>query len=144
MTFFKIVQNNQVTDAGFVFLQWNEVHHEFNICDVDHGQFVQNYKQTKIYSASWLKPAPQEAGSYERAEVVVITEQEYFDLIAQLDEGEEIIEPEEPMPDVHPAPEPEEEIPMTLAEMRETIKSQAEQITFLENCLMEMSEFVYS
>ena len=147
MTYFKIIQNNQVIDAGFVFLKWNIPHHKLHTCDINEGQFVQNYKQNKVYSAVWLKPAPPEADTFELAEVIIVSRQEYYDIIAQLDEGEEIVEPEEPVPVAPAEPEQEEaeeEAPMTIAEMRQVIKLQTEQITFLENCLMEMSEIVYS
>ena len=143
MTYFKIIRNGVVIDAGHVFLKWNLKRHRMYISEAIDAQFVQNYKLDKIYRSYWLKPAPQEAGEYELVNIVIISEQEYYDVVAQLDDGEEIVIPDDPIPEPTPdIPDPDEK-PMTLEEMRRMIKQQAEQILFLEDCLLEMSEIVY-
>ena len=133
MTFFKIIQNEKVVNIGCVFLKWNEKRKKLYVCDVDDAQFVQTFDESNIYTASWLNPPPKEAGEFESAEVVVIDEAEFDELRELLSEGEEIVveQPAEQyvMP-VTPAEQPEEK-PMTIAEMREIIIKQQEQIETL-------------
>ena len=132
MTFFKVIQEKTVVSVGCVFLKWNIKKNALFVCDVDKGEFVQSYDEKHIYHDDWLKSAPKEAGKHEEAEIVIITQQEYEDLLAILDEGEVVIEtppieePQEEMPEA-----PVEEKPMSISEMRETIAHQQEQIDML-------------
>ena len=144
MIYFKVLQNKTVIDAGHSFLTWNERYHDFFYCETDSAQFVQSSRNEKIYRDAWLKPFPSEATGYELAEVVVIDETEYNDVVALLDEGEPVPqeeEPEEIVPEV--IPEEEEERPMTISEMRQTILNQQEQIQMLTECILELSEVIY-
>ena len=103
-----------------------------HICDVDSGEFLLSYDEQVVYRDSWMKPAPQEAKSYELATIQVITEQEYNDIIALLGEDEPVLV--EPVPVENPIiehEEPEQAKIMTLAEMREMIKTQQQQIESL-------------
>ena len=132
MTCYKIIQDNKVTDVGCAFLKWNPERKKLYICNVDEGQFIQSYLNGTIFTTTWLKPAPKGAGSYPVVEAVVITEQEFEDLLKILKEGESV---EETIPpEVIPVQEheiPEEEKPMSIPEMREIIKKQQEQINLL-------------
>ena len=146
MVFYKIIRDESVIDAGFVFLKWNEKRHRMYICDVDEGQFVQSFKGDTIYTAEWLKPAPAEAGTYETVQVVVIDAAEYDELKAYLEDGEDvpvIPVPPEPEPEPEPEPDDEPEHQMTVAEMRQHIVEQDEQIALLTECILEMSEVIY-
>jgi len=132
MTFFKVIQDNKIVTVGCVFLKWNQDNKALFVCDVDEGQFVQSYDELHIYHDSWLKPAPRKAGKHEEAKIVIITQQEYEDLLAELDEGEILIEtPSIPEPEEEMPEPPEEEKPMSIAEMREIISRQQEQINSL-------------
>ena len=133
MTFFKIIKNKKVISVGCVFLKWREDNHQFFICDVDEGQFVLSYDEKYIYRDTWMKPAPKDATKYEEATVEIITQQEYEDLLAMLDEGETVEEvvPVIPEQQEEIVPPQEEEKPMTIAEMREIILKQQEQINSL-------------
>lgn len=84
MTFFKIVQNNETVDAGFVFLNWNKKHNRLLICNVNQGQYVQSSRDLSVYRCSWLKPAPAEAPEAKTAEIIVITQEEYESIIESL------------------------------------------------------------
>lgn len=133
MTFYKIVENNNIISVGCVFLKWNIKRHKFNICDVDEGQFVQTYDEKAIYRADWMKPAPNEASGFNVAKVIIINQTEYEDLKAMLDEGEsiqeEVVEPVLVQHvEVH---EPEKEKPMSIAQIRELLVKQQEQIELL-------------
>ena len=56
----------------------------------------------------------------------------YLDLLAVLEDGEQPIEPDPPKQEPEPGPEkPEEEKPMTVAEMRQRIKEQTYLYTIL-------------
>ena len=132
MTYCKMVIDNKVVNIGHVFLKWNSDRHKMYICDVDEGQFVQSRDEAHIYHDKWLKIAPAEAGEQEEANIIVITEQEYMDLLELLNSDEEvlneIIEQEYPEPELE---QPQEETPMTIAEMREKILEQEKQIELL-------------
>ena len=147
MTYYKIVRNGIVTDAGFVFLAWNEKHHRMMACDIEEAQYIQSFNQENVYHAAWLKPAPPEAGIHETVEAVAINATEFDEIRALLDSGEPV--PNEPEPPEEPEEQPQEpnpvepERPMTVGEMRQLIIEQQERIDLLEGCLLEMSEIVY-
>ncbi len=149
MTYYKIVQDGTVIDAGFVFLKWNEKHHCMFCCDVNEAQFIQSYDQAAVYQVEWLNAAPASAGQFDTVDAVVISETEFDEIRALLDDGETVIdEPEQPIE--QPPDEPEQqgseepaERPMTVAEMRQVISEQQEQIAMLTDCILEMSEVVY-
>ena len=130
MTYFKVIKRKKVISVGCVFLKWNETKNKFYVCDTDEGQFVQSYDELHIYHDKWMKPAPVEAGKHEEATVEVISQQEYEDILETLKEGEVIEEVELVVPEQHETP-PEEEKPMTIAEMREIILKQQDQINTL-------------
>lgn len=147
MVFYKIIRDGTTTDAGFVFLKWNEHSQHTVACDVNEAQFIQSFDQEHIYHVDWLKPVPEAAGQYETVQAAVIDSAEFDEIRALLDDGEPV--PNEPEP---PAPEPvedqeqlvePEERPMTVGEMRQLITEQQERIAMLEDCLLEMSEIVY-
>ena len=48
MTYYKIVQDGNVVDAGFVFLKWNEKHHCMLSCEVNEAQFIQSFDQSVL------------------------------------------------------------------------------------------------
>lgn len=132
MTYFKITKDENVISVGCVFLKWNTKRHKFNVCDVNEGQFVQTYDEKGIYKASWLKPAPKEAGEYETVKVTVIDEVEYDTVKTLIDEGEEIEEVvTEPIVELIEQQEPAQEKPLTIAQMRELIAEQQKQIDML-------------
>jgi len=142
MTFFKILKDNEVIDVGFVFLKWNKKYQKLFVCDVDDGQFIQSYDEKNVYYASWMKPHPEEAGLYPASEVVEITQGEYEDIKLLLSEGEtvsqELVEPEPALesPELHQ--EEAVEKPLSIAEMREIIAKQQEQINVLMQRLTQM------
>ena len=134
MTYFKILQENKVVNVGCVFLKWNSARKKLYICDVDEGQFVQTYDESEIYKDSWMKPAPKEAGEHKNAKVVIISKEEFDELLELLSDGEdiEVEQPEIPVHVVHEAPQEEpEEKPMTISEMRQKIIEQQKQIDAL-------------
>lgn len=144
MTYYKIIQDNQVIDAGFVFLKWNERRHRLNLCDEGEAQFVQSYNQTKTYRDQWLKPIPECNVKYEMAQVVVINKSEYDEIRNLLDgdeqipvlpdipEEEKIVEPEKPV----------EETPLSIADMRRLIQQQQKQLSILTERLAIVSETI--
>ena len=145
MIYFKVIKDNKVIDAGCTFLKWSGRTKRLYACNPDEGQFVQSYKEGSIYKASWMKPAPVEAGQYEEAEVSEISRVEYDEIIALLDDGETPEITPDVLPPVihHDEPEDNAEKPLTVAEMRTLIVSQQEQIEMLTECILEMSNIVY-
>ena len=145
MTYYKIIQDDTITDAGFCFLKENKKG-TLLYCEIDDAQLMQSYDGNKLYHCEWLKNVPTFT-DYETCEAVVIDEAEYNDIVAYLDDGEEVpVTPDEPEPVEPDEPEDEEdteEKPMTLAEMREKITEQEETIAMLTDCILEMSEIIY-
>lgn len=143
MTYYKIIQNDRVIDAGFTFLKWNERRQRLNLCDEDQAQFVQSYDQKKIFRDVWLKPFPKCDIVFENAQVFIITQEEFEDIRALLDGDEEIPvlsdSPEETIQVVEPV-KPVEETPLSISEMRRIIQEQQAQITILAQKLTEVSE----
>lgn len=126
MSYFKIIRDGNVIDAGEIFLKWQAKNRILVSCPPDEAQFVMSHDGETIWRVAWLNPAPGEAGNYETIEAAMIERQEYLDLRAVLDEGEVVPEPEpvipEPEPEPDPDPEqPEQEKPMTVAQMRAKI-----------------------
>ena len=148
MTFYKIVRDGTVIDAGFIFLKWSERSHRLVVCDVNEAQFVQSFDQEHVYHTDWLKLAPTEAGDYETVEVVAVDATEYDEIRALLDDGETIPNEqapftEEPEEQSSEPEQPEPERPLTVQEMRQLIADQQERIALLEDCVLEMSEALY-
>lgn len=124
MTYFKIIDNGEAVDAGWMWLRWNAKHQCLMVCEPREAYYVQNYTETAIYRLGWLNPLPNGAPMYPAAEGAIIDAQEYDELIASLDGGETVPEPPEPEPEPEPPepePEPQPERPMTVAEMRAKI-----------------------
>lgn len=124
MTYFKIIDNGEAVDAGWMWLRWNAKHQCLMVCEPREAYYVQNYTETAIYRLGWLNPLPNGAPMYPAAEGAIIDAQEYDELIAALDGGETVPEPPEPEPEPEPPepePEPQPERPMTVAEMRAKI-----------------------
>ena len=130
--FFKIVQDKKIISVGSVFLKWNTKKHRLFICDVDEGQFVQSFDEQYTVRDTWMKVPPEDADEYPLATVIIITEQEYNDLKAILEDSAEIDIPE---PVIEQQAEyvepPEEEKVMSIAEMRQLILQQQDQINKL-------------
>lgn len=129
MTFCKVIIDGNIVSVGCAFLKWNEKRHKFSICDSDEGQFLQSIDESEVFRAPWMKPFPSDAEGYVEADVNVISQQEFEDLKFLLSEGEEVKEEEQPPVEEHIDRElPEEEKPLSLAEMRAIILQQQEQI----------------
>ena len=106
MNYFKIIEDGRVVDAGEIFLRWQEKNHILISCPLEEAQLVQSHDGETIYRVPWLNPLPEDAGSYESAEAAVIDRQEYLDLLAVLEDGEQPVEPEPPKQEPEPEPEP--------------------------------------
>lgn len=154
MNYYKVISNGKVIDANCIFLKWQSKHRILIGCDAAEAQFILSYDQEKVWHVAWLNPVPVDAGEYETIEAVEITEEEYLEIRSQLDDGSEIIDPDEPdntPPDDPDEPdEPAEETVMSTDEMRRIIAEQAAQLSeqedrmeMLEACILEMSEIVY-
>ena len=147
MTFFKVIENGEAVDAGWMWLRWNAKHNCLLACEPREAHYAQNYTETAIYRIGWLNPLPEGAPTYPMAEASIIDAQEYDDLLAALDGGETVPEPVDPEstpePDPAPDPAPEQERPMTVAEMRAILAELQEQNAMLTECILEMSEIIY-
>lgn len=105
-------------------------------CGPDRATGVLSHDSSIIYHIDGAAPL----GDYQDVIVADIGWQEYDELRALLDDGEEVPVPEpvipEPEPEPEPAPEqPEQEKPMSVQEMREKITAQEQQIAELADQL---------
>ena len=145
MSYFKVVRDGNVIDAGEIWLKWQKKNRIMVSCPPEDAQFILSGDGNTIYRVQWLNPAPEEAGQHEVVEAAIIERQEFLDLRAQLDEGETVPEPEPivPEPDPKPEPDPEQpeaEKPMTVAEMRQKIAQQQEQIVEQQGRIDDLTE----
>lgn len=151
MTYYKIIKDGQAVDAAFTFLRFDERLGRLIGCEARDAQYVQSMDGETVYRVGWLNPLQNGAPAYETCECVLINAQEYDDLKAVLEDGETVQEPtedaeapEEGQGEVPEEGQPEdEEKPLTVAQMREIISKQQEQIAMLTDCILEMSEVVY-
>lgn len=141
MIFYKVIQNETVVDAGSNFLKWNNKYHQLFSCDVNQAQFAQSYNEKKIYYDDWLIPTPNGLVQYERATITVIDQAEYDEIVALLDDGEQIPVPAEE-PEIAPILTANnvvpEETPMSVSEMRQKILEQQEQIDLLTQQVQQL------
>lgn len=136
MTYYKIIVDGSVVDAAFTFLRWDGRLNRLLGCEPTDAHFIQSSDGNTVYRVGWLNPVPNAVnGMYESVEAAIIGKQEYLDLRAQLDEGETVPEPAEQEIDPdQPAPspeQPEQEQPMTVAQMRAKIIELEEQIDMM-------------
>jgi len=130
MTYYKIVKNKKVIDIGCTFLKWKK--NRLYVCSEDEGQFIQSLNEKKVYRDVWMKEASDEFTDYEQAKIKAITETEFEDLRATIDDGEEIVEQEEVViPSVQEEVQPEEDKPLSISDMRKIILEQQRQIEML-------------
>lgn len=146
MRFYKIIKDNTVIDANFVWLKWQTKHRVLLACKPYEASYIQSYDGVHVWRVMWLNPPPEDAPEFPVAEAVKISKEEYLDLRSQLDSGLTPTEPEpeppEEEPEVEPPEEPAENV-MTPEEMRRRIIELTERNQMLEECLLEMSEVVY-
>lgn len=139
MTYFKIIDNGQAVDAGWMWLRWNTKHKCLMACEPREAHYVQNYTETAVYRFGWLNPLPDGAPMYPAADGAIIDADEYNDLIEILDDGGTAPEPDEPGPepdepggdDPEPGDDTEPERPMTIAEMRQRIQELEETLNII-------------
>ena len=107
-----------------------------------------------MWRVQWLNPVPSGAPVFETVEAVEISKDEYLEIREKLDDGFEIVVPEEipeeEIPQDEPIEVPSVEKVMTPEEMRRkithletVIAEQAVTNNLLMECLLEMSEIVY-
>ena len=153
MKYYKVISNGLVIDANCVWLKWQTKHRILLGCEPHEANYIQSSDQERVWRVQWLNPVPAGAPTFETVEAVEITEEEYLEIRKQLDDGFEVVVPEEI---------PEEEIPedttpetpsievMTPEEMRRKIvyleaalAEQAKTNDILTECLLEMSTVIY-
>lgn len=126
-SYFKVLSGNEAVDAGSMWLAWNIRHRCLMACEPRAAHYAQSRDGFTIYRFAWLNPLPDGAPIYPTVEARTIDFQEYDEIIALLDAGETIPEPDEPEPEPEPAVEPEPfagvepDRPMSVQEMRERI-----------------------
>ena len=144
MVYFKIIQNNQIVDVGDTFFRWDAKWHQLFTCDIEYAQFAKSKKEI-IYHEDWLRQCPETIFGVVEAKIVVIEKEEYDEILELLNDNNVVEIPVEEYP-VEIEPDQNEapiEKQKTITEMRETIKTQQEQIEMLTDCVLELSEILY-
>lgn len=132
MRYFKIIQSGNIVGVGSNFIRWMPRTRRLSYCDMEQAQAVVDNVTDQKYHADWLFDVPVESGLvFPEAEVILIQQAEYVDLLEELMDGEPIPLPDpepEPTPTPEPEPTPKEQPRMTVQEMREKIVALEEQL----------------
>lgn len=143
MVFYKIIQDQKITDVGFVFLKWNAKRQELVYTRAGDAEFIQSSDGERVYHTAWLNRSPVQ-DRYPSISAIVIDREEYEQLKAQLEIDEYVEIPEDPGPAYVPPEQPDDEVEtMDASKMRQIILEQKEQISMLTGCILELSEIVY-
>lgn len=96
MNYYKIILNNQITDVvkSYYFLKYQIQNNTLLYCPKDEAQYIQAQNE-KLYHADWMGRITTEKFPYEEAKIEEISEKEYSELNALLNEGKDIYIPEE-------------------------------------------------
>lgn len=148
MTCYKMIIDGKVVAVGDHPMKWSPLRHFLVGCSINDAEAIISAVDDQCYTDDWLRKPT--AWTPVLAEIKAIDEQEFDELMALLDDGEEIteavelVQPEETAVDDTEQPETPAEHIMTVAEMRSKITELEQHNAFLEECLMEMSELVYA
>ena len=137
MMFYKVIKNEEVIDASAMPIKWDEKHKCLMMCDADDIEFAQSYHTETLYYDSWMKRCQAQV-SYELATVISIDKTEYDEIIALLDNGENIHVEEAQSAEPQLEQEEQVEQPMSINEMRQKITEQQAQIVQLQEQIQQI------
>lgn len=150
MTYYKIIQGNVVVGVGTSYeLRKVQAKHNILVISTENdAQYIQVGES--LYRDTWLAAVTSDRYGYEQAEIAAITEEEYAELKDEIDAGnmpavpdtQEVADPEPGKPE-----EGEEELSPAktrLRELEDQVAELAETNTFLQECLLEISEIIYA
>lgn len=136
MKYYKVISNGVVIDANYIWLKWQTKHRILLGCEAHEANYIQSSDQEKVWRVQWLNPVPAGAPTFETVEAVEISEEEYLEIRKQLDDGFEVVVPEE-IPEEEITEDATTETPsvevMTPEEMRR-------KIVYLETALAELTK----
>lgn len=148
MTYYKIILNNIIIAVGtsFNLRRVQDKHQILVISDENHAQYIQNNEI--LYRDNWF--AAETSTKYKSilANISIISYEEYLTLKQQIDEGNQLYIPDEPIPE--PVPEQiiiednQETSKTRLQILEEQIKNLTATNEMLEECLLEISEIIYA
>lgn len=133
--YYKIVSDGLIVDAcdGMRFVRWQERNRMMLSCDEAGADGILTSDGSTVY----LIEGGLVMDGYATATYEEITQEEYEELRAEIDAGEEIPNPDEP------EPEPEEGPKTRLQALEEQVAELSQTNWMLIECLLEMSEVVY-
>ncbi len=133
--YYKIVSDGLIVDAcdGMRFVRWQERNRMMLSCDEAGADGILTSDGSTVY----LIEGGLVMDGYATATYEEITQEEYEELRAEIDAGEEIPNPDEP------DPEPEEGPKTRLQALEEQVAELSQTNWMLIECLLEMSEVVY-
>jgi hypothetical protein len=117
------------------------------VCDAKDAQFLQSRDGNKIYHDTWLRSVRRIDIDYEDADIAEITESEYEDLLALLEDQSQIpVEDDETTEEQNENNATEENIneekPMSISEMRDRIKELTDLVDKLTSTIAIMNSNV--
>lgn len=135
MKYYKIYKNNEVVDVNNRFFLTKLPYGSIYECEVDKAHLIMDSKTETFYRTNWLPQPLVTPHVFEYVQSELISEEEYNELRARLDEGvqpivirEEYQEPEE---------EPKEKV-FSLSEVKDLISQMTEHINKLESELNDL------
>lgn len=153
MKYYKVISNGVVIDANYMWLKWQTKHRILLGCEPHEANYIQSSDQEKVWRVQWLNPVPADAPTFETVEAVEISEEEYLEIRKQLDDGFEVVVPEEIPPEEVPedttieAPSVEvmtpEEMRRKIVHLEAALAEQAKTNDILTECLLEISAVIY-
>lgn len=124
MTYYKILKNGMIVDVNHLFFRVQEKHKRIVACDSKYAELIGSSDGNEFYTAYGLRQPKYTPSGVEQVEMHFISEEEYNDLKAQLEDVKEIEPPVveiEPVSISEPAVEKDPDPIMTVAEMRTKI-----------------------
>lgn len=90
MTYYKIIKNNEFIGIGtsYELRKYQQKHNILLVADDNTAQYIQ--VKDKLYRDDWFKLLNTNSIEYEIANISVISEDEYKQLLEAIDKGEEI------------------------------------------------------
>lgn len=147
--FFKIIENNLITDVGNTYLYWQKKNRTLLGCKREKASYIKT-DNGNVYESEWLRPVLDGAPRYRKVVAEIITEKEYNQLKQVLQKEESIPVPqEEPIvEEQYQEPKPAKLLDYASAtallfSLTEQYNELIKRNQFLEDCLLELSQELY-
>ena len=150
--YYKIVKNGYIIDVNDVFLAWQPRNRSFYHIEPEYAEYIQTSDLQNIYVTDWTLPTKKGSPIIDSIEAIIIEKEEYLDLLQKLQSTaplEHIINDEVTIEETSQQEESvsipigQIELLQKLIALEEQNTKLLEQNTFLEDCILELSQEIY-